>query len=124
MTPTPRWHWPEYLMEGAGLGLFMISAGLFGTLLGYPGSPAYMAIPDPFWRRVLMGLVLGLTAVALIYSPWGKRSGAHLNPAVTLAFLRLGKVAGRDACGYAVAQLLGGLFGVYFVVALLQCAFL
>jgi hypothetical protein len=33
-----RRHWPEYLMEAAGLGLFMVSAGLFGTLLFHPGS--------------------------------------------------------------------------------------
>ena len=59
-------HWPEYLMEAAGLGVFMISAGLFGTLLEYPASPAHQAIADPFLRRVLMGLAMGLTAVGII----------------------------------------------------------
>src|SRR4051794_10239121 len=94
-------HWPEYLMEAAGLGLFMVSAGLFGTLLGHPESPAVRAITDPLPRRVLMGLAMGLTAVGIIYSPWGKQSGAHLNPATTLMFWRLGKVAGWDAVFYA-----------------------
>ena len=37
---------------------------------------------------------MGLTAIALIYSPWGQRSGAHFNPAVTLTFFRLRRVAG------------------------------
>ncbi len=34
-----RLHWPEYLMEAAGLGIFMISACVFATILEYPGSP-------------------------------------------------------------------------------------
>ena len=53
-----------------------------------------------------------LTAVAIIYSPWGRRSGAHFNPAVTLTFWRLGKVAGWDAAFYIAAQFLGGVAGV------------
>ena len=36
---------------------------------------------------------MGATAIPLIYSPWGKQSGAHMNPAITLTFTRLGKVA-------------------------------
>jgi aquaporin Z len=119
-----RSHWPEYVMEAAGLALFMFSAGLFGTLLGDPESPVHRAVASPLLRRALMGLAMGLTAVGIIYSPWGKQSGAHLNPATTLTFLRLGKVAPRDACGYIVAQFLGGLFGVYIVGALMECRFL
>jgi aquaporin Z len=105
-------HWPEYLAEALGLGLFMLSACVFGTLLGHPASPAARAIPDGLPRRLLMGLAMGLTAVALIYSPWGRRSGAHLNPATTLTFWRLGKVAGPDAAWYVLAQALGGIAGV------------
>ncbi len=107
-----RTHWPEYLMEAAGLGLFMISACLFGTLLGHPASPIVQAVPDPLVRRVLMGLAMGVTAVGLICSPWGQRSGAHLNPATTLTFWRLGKVMPADAGFYMLAQVLGGLVGV------------
>ena len=70
-------HLPEYLMEALGLGLFMISAATFGTLIEHPASPVRAAIADPFPRRVLMGLAMGLTSVALVYSPWGRRSGAH-----------------------------------------------
>jgi len=105
-------HWPEYLMEAAGLGIFMISACGFGVLLEYPNSPVHQAIPDAFVRRMLMGLAMGLTAVGLIYSPWGKQSGAHLNPSVTLTFFRLGKVARYDAIFYVVAQFVGGIAGV------------
>ena len=92
-----RDHWPEYLMEAAGLGLLMVSAALVTTLLEYPHSPVHAAIPDPVVRRILIGLCMGLTAIGIIYSPWGKRSGAHLNPAVTATFFRLGKIERIDA---------------------------
>lgn len=99
-------------MEAGGLGVFMVSACGWGTLLEYPGSPVRTAIADPNVRRALMGLLMGLTAVGLIYSPWGKRSGAHLNPSVTLTFLRLGKVQVWDAVFYILAQFAGGTLGV------------
>jgi len=111
-------HWPEYAMEAAELSLFMASAGLFGVLLYHPASPTAHAVADPFVRRVFMALAMGLTATALIYSPWGQRSGAHFNPAVTLTFFRLGKVAGWDAVFYAMAQIGGGLSGILAVAAL------
>jgi aquaporin Z len=114
-----RRHWPEYLMEAAGLGLFMISAGTFGTLLFYPHSPVVAALPDPMIRQALMGLIMGLTAIGIIYSPWGQQSGAHLNPAVTLTFWRLGKVATWDAVFYVLAQFVGGTLGLLAVLALL-----
>jgi aquaporin Z len=115
-TPTRPRHWPEYAMEAALLGIFMLSACLFATLLFYPGSPVVAAIPDPFLRRVIMGVAMGSTAVALNYSAWGKQSGAHYNPAVTLAFTRLGKVALQDAVGYVGAQFAGAVVGVWAAV--------
>ena len=118
-----RRHWPEYLMEAAGLGLFMISAGMFGTLLFHPHSPAVAALPEPMVRQALMGVIMGLTAIGIIYSPWGQQSGAHLNPAVTLTFWRLGKVATWDAVFYVLAQFVGGALGVLAVLALLGQAF-
>lgn len=117
-----RQHWPEYLMEAAELGIFMISACLFGVLLEYPGSPVRQALPDPFFRRVLMGLAMGMTAVAIIYSPWGKQSGAHFNPAVTLTFFRLGKIAAADALFYVLAQFAGGVAGVLIAVLIVGMA--
>ena len=66
-----------------------------------------------------MGLAMGLTAVAIVYSPWGKQSGAHLNPAVTLAFFRLGKIAPWDTLFYVLAQFAGGVIGVAVAVTLL-----
>jgi aquaporin Z len=105
-------HWREYLIEGWGLGVFMISACLFTALIEHPASPVRAAIASATLRRVLIGVAMGVTAIAIIYSPWGARSGAHINPAVTLAFLRLGRVGAWDAAFYVVAQLAGGVAGV------------
>lgn len=117
-----RQHWPEYLIEAAGLGLFMVSACLFATLLEHPGSPVRQTVTDALLRRIPMGLAMGATAVAIVYSRWGQRSGAHLNPAVTLTFWRLGKVTGWDAVFYVTAQFAGGIAGVGVVASLLGAA--
>jgi aquaporin Z len=93
-------HWPEYLAEALGLGLFMVAAGVVATALDSPRSPLHAWIADADVRRILAGVAMGLTAIGLIYSPWGKRSGAHMNPAVT-----------------------GGLVGVLLVAGLLGDAF-
>jgi aquaporin Z len=118
-----RRHWPEYLMEAAALGIFMISAGVFTTLFEYPGSALHRMMPDGNARRALIGLAMGGTAMGLIYSPWGKRSGAHMNPAVTITFLRLGKIPVWDAVFYMVFQVAGGLAGVMLTAAALGRAF-
>ncbi len=114
-----RQHWPEYLIEAAGLGVFMVVAGICVMLLEQPGAPLHQAIASPDLRRALIGVAMGLTAIALIYSPWGRQSGAHLNPAVTLTFLRLGKVAPADAMFYVLAQFAGGIAGTLLLSALL-----
>ncbi len=112
----PR-HWPEYVIEGALLGAFMFAACALATVLEHPGSPLRQALPAGSVRRVLMGLAMGTTAVGLIRSPWGQRSGAHMNPALTAAYLRLGKVARGDAAGYVAAQFAGGAAAVLLVRA-------
>jgi aquaporin Z len=105
-------HWPEYLMEAACLGAFMISACSITVLLQHPGSTLRQMLPSAFIRRLLTGIAMGLTAIALIYSPWGKQSGAHLNPSITLTFFRLGKIEPWDATFYVFAQFIGGTLGV------------
>jgi len=105
-------HWREYLMEAGGLGIFMISACVFTAAFEHPESPIRQWIASAFIRRIIIGTGMGLSAIGLIYSPWGKQSGAHLNPAVTITFFRLGKVSLRDAFFYIVAQFLGADAGV------------
>ena len=112
-------HWPEYAMEGALLGLFMISACAFKVIFQLPHSPIRQAISSAELRRVLTGIATGLTAIALIYSPWGQRSGAHFNPSVTLTFLRLGKIKRADAGFYFLFQFAGAAIGVFVAAIML-----
>ncbi|MBS2023989.1 MAG: FAD-dependent oxidoreductase [Deltaproteobacteria bacterium] len=107
-----RARWIDLCAEAASLGLFMLSACACVVWLEHPASALHQAIPSAFVRRAWMGLAMGLTAIGLIYSPWGRRSGAHMNPSVTLAFARLGRVRAIDAALYIVAQVIGGVLGV------------
>lgn len=108
-----------YAMDGALLGLFMISACVNVVILEHPASSVHAGIPSALVRRILVGVAMGLTAALLIYSPWGKRSGAFMNPAMVLCFLRLGKLSRLDAVGYITAQLIGSAGGVLFAAWLL-----
>jgi aquaporin Z len=77
-------------------------------------------VRSPFRRRVIIGILMGLTAIALIYAPFGQRSGAHMNPGFTLAFLALGKIAPWDAMFYIAAQFAGGVCGVRLAATILR----
>ena len=110
MIETLKQHWPEYLIEAWCIGTFMVSACAFGVALFHPLSPL-IGISITI-RMVMMGFAMGSTAVAIICSPWGKRSGAHFNPAVTLTFLRLGKITRADAAFYIFSHFAGGVVGV------------
>lgn len=107
-----RGHWPEYLMEASCLGIFMVSACSIVIVLEHPSSLLRQVIANSFLRRVVIGIAMGVTAIALIYSPWGKQSGAHLNPSTTLTFFRLGKIEPWDAVFYVLAQFIGAAAGV------------
>ncbi len=111
-------HWQEYLIEAWGLGAFMVSACAFGVVLFNPNSPLISL--DPMLRNVLMGVAMGTTAIGIICSPWGKRSGAHINPSITFTFWRLGKVKGWDVLFYILAQFVGAGVGVLSAILILK----
>jgi aquaporin Z len=98
-----------YLIEAWALGMFMFSACAVTILLEHPDAPGRMVIEDGVTRRVLNGIAMGLTAILLIYSPWGKRSGAHMNPAVTLANFQMQRISLPNTIGYIIAQCFGGV---------------
>jgi len=112
-------YWREYWIEAGALATFMLAACVFGVLLEHPSSAAHQSIDAPLLRRALMGAAMGLTAVAIISSHWGQRSGAHMNPALTLTYWALGKIRSRDALLYVAFQFLGGAAGVAAAAAVI-----
>ena len=105
-----RSHWRYYLAEAAGLAFFISCGSVFTVLLEHPASSLHQAlVGHGVARRAVLGVGMGCVIVAIAYHPWGKQSGAHINPAVTLAFWYLGKLRTADALWYVVAQVLGGL---------------
>jgi aquaporin Z len=107
-----RFHWPEYLMEAAEVGLYLFLTCVFASLLLSPASPVQHFVRSTVELRALMGVAVGASVVAIVMSPWGKQSGGHFNPALTLAFYRLGKIPLPDALIYVVAQFSGAIGGV------------
>jgi aquaporin Z len=105
-------NWPLYVFEAIELALFMISACAFTVFLFDPSYPTFHLIPNAFFRRLLMGISMGVTAILIIHSPMGKRSGAHFNPAITLTYFRLRKISSWDAMFYVLFQFMGGVLGV------------
>ncbi len=99
-------------MEGTQIAALMLSTCICGALLYGPGSlPGEANLPYTF-RSILMGIAIAMTTFLIIRSPFGRRTGAHLNPAVTLAFLWLGRVHRWDAAGYVAAHFAGAVTGV------------
>jgi aquaporin Z len=117
-----RRHWREYAIEAGGLATFMVVASVCTVILEHPQSPLRRVLEDALARRATMGALMGLTVIALVYSPWGARSGAHFNPALTITFLRLGKVEPADAGWYIAAQFAGGVGGTALAALALGAA--
>lgn len=105
------WHWAEWGSEFAGTGILLLG-GLSGLFLDFaPGSPVAAALPSESVRLLITGLILGATGLLVTVSPLGRRSGAHLNPSVSLAFWRRGHMHPHDLIGYVSAQTAGAIAG-------------
>jgi len=115
LTASFRQNWIHYLQEALGLGLFMISACFFGGMLESNYSFIHNIIPNALVRRMIMGIMMGSTALYIFYSPFTAPSGSHINPAVTLSFFRMGKMGLWDTLFYLLFQFAGGLIAVYFM---------
>lgn len=109
------------LCDGALIGAFMISASAFGVLIFHPSSPiaGILMLLPPILRRAVMGIAMGATAIALCYSPLGRRSGALMNPAMTLTFWRMGKLTRDQALVYIASQFAGAAAGMALPFALM-----
>ncbi len=119
MTASPAARWANYAIEAWGLGTFMFVAGSIAVGLGLlPPALVAWLMAHRLASRAVFGVAMGLTAMAIVYSPWGARSGAHLNPTLTLTYAWLGKIRPADAVAYAIAQFAGGAAGFALIAAL------
>jgi aquaporin Z len=112
-------NWKLYLMEALGLAIFMVSACFFSAMLFSPQSSWYHFFSNDMMRNILMGLLMGSTALFIFYSPLTAPSGAHINPAVTITFLQLKRIKTNDALFYILSQFIGGTVAVFFMQWLL-----
>jgi len=83
-----------------------VVVGNYLTKFNVPTSAAYL------YFGLLIALAFGLVLMALAYTI-GKVSGAHVNPAVSVAALIDGRISLFECVYYVVAQLLGGLVGAF-----------
>lgn len=108
-----RKHWLEYLLETAELALLMLGICLSGALIYSAASPMHrLSLPRPV-SAAAMGFAVATTTFLIIRSPLGRRSGAHFNPAITIAYFVLRRIHRWDVLFYVTSQLLGGVLGVW-----------
>lgn len=84
--------------------------GTFSIVFMGTGAIVVNQVSGGAVTHVGISLVFGLIVMAMIYAI-GDISGAHMNPAVSLAFWADGRFPMRWLPGYLVAQILGGLAG-------------
>ena len=109
------WHWIEWVCELLGTALLLLG-GLSAVCVDFaPASPVQSVIHSHSLRLLITGLLFGGTGSLVAVSPLGRRSGAHLNPAVSLAFWRRGHMHPHDLAGYITAQIAGALAGTALV---------
>jgi aquaporin Z len=111
MTAQPA-GWRDYTIEAALLACFMISASAFTILVEHPRGWLSDAVTGALARRFVIGCAMAVTAIVLIYSRYGVRTGAHMNPAVTLVMAQLRPMRRRDLLGYVAGQFTGGVAGM------------
>ena len=114
MTENPtRWRipWSQFLSEVIGTALLLAIGLSIVTVMFGIGSPMPRRIPNEGFRRLITGFLFGGTGALIALSPVGRVSGAHINPVVTIGFRLMGKLHGRTAAAYIVAQFLGAILG-------------
>ena len=100
-----------FVSEFIGTAL-LLSIGLSIVIFDFgTGSIVAKLIPSTALRRLLTGFLFGCTGCAITLSPVGKISGAHINPALSIAFWLRGKMNNQALAGYIISQLLGAVVG-------------
>ena len=103
--------WTLFVSELVGTALLVLVGLSLVILMFGTGTPMARLIPSEGLRSLITGFLFGTTGASIALSPVGKVSGAHINPAVTLAFRLMGKLDLQTTLGYIVAQLIGAVVG-------------
>jgi aquaporin Z len=103
----PRLYWAEFIGTAV---LVYIGVSIVIAMFGQ-GSPMIALLPSPGLRRLLTGALFGSVGALIALSWVGRVSGAHINPAVSVGFWLEGMLVWRDAVGYVLAQVAGGIVG-------------
>jgi aquaporin Z len=106
-----RVRWRLFTSELVGTALLVLGGVSVIILMFGDGSPLIRLLPNELLRTILTPFLFGSIGSAIAVSWVGKESGAHINPAVTMAFWLLRRLDLRAAVGYLVAQLLGACVG-------------
>ena len=110
-------HWATYACELLGT-CTLVFVGLSAATFDFgQGLPMERWVPSVSARLLITGLLFSGTGALTAISPIGKRSGAHINPCVTLAFWIRRTMHGVDALMYMAAQFIGGILGALLLAA-------
>lgn len=108
LEPQNGWHWKEWLAEAAGTAILLFAV-VTAKDLAVRAGPPLASLP---WRDVIIALAAGGAVAVVAVSSMGRRSGAHLNPALTFGLWLQRTVSAADLAGYCAAQLAGAFLGV------------
>ena len=104
--------WQLFLSEMIGTGLLLLGGLSIVIIMFGAGSPLAGVLPNhPMVRMAMTGFLFGSIGGAIALSPVGTVSGAHINPAVSVGFMLMGKLRPRATLGYILAQLCGAVLG-------------
>ena len=112
-----RVRWRLFFSEFLGTGLLVLGGVSVIIVMFGNGTPMARLVPNELMRTSLTAFLFGTIGSAIALSWVGKESGAHINPAVTMAFWLIQRVDLRAAAGYIVAQLLGACAGALPLLA-------
>src|SRR4029078_6501810 len=101
----------NYLIELVGTFILVYAITSAATVYSHSGQLGVIGI----------GLVHAFVLTAVVYAI-GYRSGAQVNPAVTIGLLVAGKIGGREAAVYVIAQIIGGVIAASVVFAIFGSA--
>jgi aquaporin NIP len=91
--------------------------GTFALVFAGPGAAAVNVASDGAVGQVGVGLSFGLIVMAMIFA-FGHISGAHINPAISVAFFALRRIDAVKLAGYVACQLAGATLAAIAIIAI------